>query len=195
MYVWNVLHAARWKCRTQKSLKKSPSAHHCTTLSSYFLQLSHISTVGKKLVKQQYLLHMSPQYGKLWPTSGWDWFASLGHPSKFQQVSRLGFVTAATSFTGGQPNFARCLAVSWAGTLFIHSGSFCPLTEFCHVQTSLCVQVLHYPILAALLHGTPAAGISQTLRRGTGNGIYRTFTEGATYIRLGGHQVGHRSTF
>jgi len=46
--------------------------------------------------------------------------ASLGHPSKFQQVSRLAFVTAATSLTGGQPNFARCLAISWAGTLYIH---------------------------------------------------------------------------
>ena len=28
---------------------------------------------------------------------------------------------------GGQPNFARCLAVSWAGTLYIHfSGAFAP---------------------------------------------------------------------
>jgi len=33
------------------------------------------------------------------------------------------------------------------------------------------VQVLRSPILAALLHGTPAAGVSQTLRRGTKNGI------------------------
>ena len=31
----NVLHAARWKCRTQKIAKKSPSAHHRTTLSGY----------------------------------------------------------------------------------------------------------------------------------------------------------------
>jgi len=33
-------------------------------------QLRHISTIGKKLVKQQYLLHISPQYGELQPTSG-----------------------------------------------------------------------------------------------------------------------------
>ena len=39
-----------------------------------------------------------------------------GYSSKLQRVSRLGFVTAATSLTTGQPNFARCLAVSWAGT-------------------------------------------------------------------------------
>ena len=47
---------------------------------------------------------------------------SLGYPCKFQLVSRLSSVTAATSLTGSQPNFARCLAVSWAGTctLYIH---------------------------------------------------------------------------
>ena len=50
-------------------------------------------------------------------------------------------------------------------------GGFCPLTEFCQVQTSLCVQVLRSPILAALLHGTRPVGVSQTLRRGTRNGI------------------------
>jgi len=32
MQVWNVLHAARWKYRTQKWRKKSPFAHHRTTL-------------------------------------------------------------------------------------------------------------------------------------------------------------------
>ena len=30
-----MLHAALWKCRTQKFDKKSPSAHHRTTLSDY----------------------------------------------------------------------------------------------------------------------------------------------------------------
>jgi len=62
-----------------------------------------------------------------------------------------------------------------------------PLTEFCYVQNSLCVKVLR-SILAALLQ----AGLSQTLRRGTN---YGSFTQGATYIRLGDHHVGHRPTF
>jgi len=35
MQVWNVLHAASWKYRTQKLRRKSPSAHHHTTLSGY----------------------------------------------------------------------------------------------------------------------------------------------------------------
>jgi len=40
-------------------------------------------TIGKKLVKQPYLLQMSPQYGEHRPTSGWDRYGSLGHPSYF----------------------------------------------------------------------------------------------------------------
>ena len=68
---------------------------------------------------------MLPQYGELQP-SGWDRFGSLGHPSKFQRVSRLSFVTAARSFTGDQPNFARCLVVSCAAKLFIHFRGLLP---------------------------------------------------------------------
>jgi len=126
---------------------------------------------SEKTVKRQYLLHMSPQYGELRHINGWDLLASLGHPSKFQRVSRLAFVTAATLLTRGQPNFAWCLAVSWAATLYIHFRGLLPLSEFCPVQNSLYVQVLRSRILAALLHGTPAAGVSQILRRGTRNWI------------------------
>jgi len=45
------------------------------------------------------------------------------------------------------------------------------VTEFCHVQNSLCVQVLRSPILSALVYDTPAAVLSQALRCGTRNGI------------------------
>ena len=43
-----------------------------------------------------------------------------------------------------------------------------------------------FRVLAALLHSTLVVGVSQTLRR---------WTEGATYIRQGGHHVGHWPTF
>jgi len=39
---------------------------------------------------------------------------------------RLAFVTAATLLTGGQPHFARCLAVSCAATLHIYFGGLLP---------------------------------------------------------------------
>ena len=89
-----MLREARCKYRTQKVVKKSPSgtiAQLCRAISS---QLRHISTIGKELVKQQYLLHMFPQYGELRPTSGCDRSGSLRHPCKFQRALRLGSVTA-----------------------------------------------------------------------------------------------------
>ena len=53
---------------------------------------------------------------------------------------------------------------------YIFGGS-CPLMEFCQLQNSLCFQVLRFPILAALPHGTRAAAVRQTLWHGTRNGI------------------------
>ena len=100
MQVWNLLHAARWKHRMQKSRQKSPSGHHRITLSGYIFFpivdtcLSTYRQSEKKLVKHQYLLYMSSQYGELRPTNGWDRLTSLGHPCKFQLVSRLGSITA-----------------------------------------------------------------------------------------------------
>jgi len=133
--------------RTQKLRQKSPSAHHRTTLSGNIFAIKAYIDNRKKFVKWQYLLHRFSQYDELRPTNGWDLLASLGHPSKFQRVLRLGFVTAPTSLNRGQPNFARCLAVSCAGILYIHFWSSCPLTEFCQLQNSPCVQVLHSPTL------------------------------------------------
>jgi len=50
--------------------KKSPSVHHRTTLSGYIFATEARIDNRKKLVKQQYLPHMSLQYGELRPTSG-----------------------------------------------------------------------------------------------------------------------------
>jgi len=50
MQVWNVLHAARWKCRTQKNRQKRhllTIAQLCRAISS---QLRHVLTIGKNLL-------------------------------------------------------------------------------------------------------------------------------------------------
>jgi len=60
--------------------------------------------------------------------------------------------------------------------IYIFGGSF-PLTEIWPVQYLRYVQVLRSPLLAALLHGTPAAGVSQTLRHGQGMEL-RNFRRG-----------------
>ena len=93
-----MLHAARCKCRTQKSRQKSPSGHHPTTLSGYIFATKACIDNRKKLVKQQYLLYMSSQYGELrqsppnfspfllWP-NGWmhqdaTWYGGRPHPKR-----------------------------------------------------------------------------------------------------------------
>jgi len=58
------------KTQDAKKSPKLPSGHHRTTLSGFiFATKAHIDN-RKKIVKQQYVLHMSAQYGELRPTSG-----------------------------------------------------------------------------------------------------------------------------
>ena len=94
MQVWNVLHVARWNTGRKNDAKNRHLGTIPQLCRAISLQLRHVSTTGKKLVKHQYMFHMCPQYGELWPTSGWDRFGSLGHPSYFQRLPRLGSVTA-----------------------------------------------------------------------------------------------------
>ena len=102
----------------------------CQTISS---QLRHVSTIGKILVKQQYLPHMSLQYGELRPTSGWELFVSLGHPSKFQRVSRLGTLLVGVSQTAalnrGRHLYAAGRPSRWA-LAHISSCLFCYLMYY-----------------------------------------------------------------
>jgi len=97
--------------------------------------------------------------------------ASLRHPSKFNRFRVL------PSLLQGRrsPEANQTLHDLWPSPGLLHYiyifGGSCLLTEFCPVQNSLYVQVLRSRILAALLHGTAAAGVSQTLRCGTRNGI------------------------
>ena len=69
----------------------------CWDVSS---QLRHISTIGKTLVKQQYLLQMFPQYGELWPTTGWDRSGSLGTSANFKGFRVLAVLLHGTSVVG-----------------------------------------------------------------------------------------------
>ena len=71
--------------------------------------------------------------------------------------------------------------------IYTFLGAITPLRNFarCKIHFASKSCVLPY-LFAALLHGTRAVGVSQTLRRSA---------EGATYIRQGSHHVGHRPTF
>ena len=108
MQVWNLLRAAHWKYRTQnrrKNFHLGTIAQLCRAISS---QLRHMSTIGKKLVKQpSYLLHMSSQYGELRQTSGWDRLASVGHPCKFNGIRILAALLHGTRVLGVSQTLRR----------------------------------------------------------------------------------------
>jgi len=75
-----MLHAARWQ-RTQKNRHLRTIAQLCRAISS---ELRHLSTIGKKLVKQRYLLHMSVEIcWRVWGTpanfNGFRVLAALLH--------------------------------------------------------------------------------------------------------------------
>jgi len=58
------------KIKDAKMMQKIAIWAHRTNLSGYILATKARIDNRKKLVKQQYLLHMSPQYGELRHTSG-----------------------------------------------------------------------------------------------------------------------------
>jgi len=174
MQVWNMLHAAHWKYRTQ--------SRHLGTIAQIFLvissQLRHVSTIGRKLVlKQQYLLHMSSQYGKLGPLAAEICGRVWGTPANFNGFLILALLLQWRRSTEANETLHDVWPSPGLGHYIYTFGGSCYITEFCQVQNSLCVQVLRCPILAALLHGTRVVDVSQTLRR---------WAEGATYIRQGG---------
>ena len=103
MQVWNLLHAARWKCRTQKVAKNRhlrTIAQLCRAISS---QLRHVSTIGKNLLSSDMsstCLHNMVNFGLL--TAEIDpvvW----GTPANFNRFWQR-YCTASSS--GRQPNFA-----------------------------------------------------------------------------------------
>ena len=89
-----------------------------------------------------------------------DWRV-LDTPANIKGVSRLSFVTAPTLLNGRQPNFARCLAVSWAGTLYIYiSGAVAPSRNFArckiHFASKSCL-LLHWQRYCTALEQSTAA--------------------------------------
>jgi len=163
------------KIQDAKIAPNSP-AHIRTNLSGYVFTAKACIDNWNKLAKQQYLLHMCSQYGERQPTNGWDRFVSYGHPS----------ILASLLHRRRSKEVNQTLHDLWPSSGLVHYRELLPLTELSQAQNSLGVQILRSPILAALLHGTRAVGVSQTLRRSA---------EGDTYIRQGGHHVGHRPTF
>jgi len=106
---------------------------------------------------------MSSQYGELRPTI--KRLRSVGEFGARHQIS-TGFASwlRYCSDVAQRKPTKLCTVFGRLLGCYIFGGSY-PVTEFCQMQNSLRVQVLHSLILAALLHGTRAVGVSETLWR------------------------------
>ena len=149
MQVRNVLHTARWKCRTQKIAKNSPSGHHHSTLSGYIYAAKARINNGKKNLLNNNISppHVLTIWRKIRPTSGWDLLASLGHPSKFQQVLHLGSVTARHSSNGHQP---KCAALNRGHRLHSAGWPWCWALAHILVTYTICCDNLWKSVIMAL---------------------------------------------
>ena len=139
-----------------------------------------------------------PHVSTIWRTSarnGWDWFGSLGHPSKLPWVSHLAFVTAAMSLTVGQPNFAGCLAVTWATTLYIHFLGLLPPDRILPGADFTLRPSLAFSYIGSVTAWHSSSGHQPNFVAWYKEWNHWTFSEDTTYIRQGGHHVGHWPTF
>jgi len=105
--VWNLLHAAGWKHRTQKSRQKSPSGHLRTTLSGYiFTTKAHIDNRKKNLLSSNMFStcpHNMVNFGTLAAEiDPVDW----GTPANFNRFRVLVALLHDIYSSGRQPNFA-----------------------------------------------------------------------------------------
>jgi len=113
-------------------------------------------------------------------------------PKKVTKNRHLGTITQFCRAISSQP---RHVSTIGKNLLSSNNSSTCPhnMVNFGTLAAEIGSLVCDTPanfngfhVLAALLHGTPVVGISQTLWR---------WPEGATCIRQGDHHVGHLPTF
>jgi len=120
MQVWNVLHAARWKYRMQKSLQKSPSGHHLTTLLGYiFTTEARIDNPKKNLLSSNMSSRCPHNMVNFGPLAAEIISLVWGTP-KFQLVSRLGSFTARHVVVGISQTLRRWIWIE--GATYVRQG-------------------------------------------------------------------------
>ena len=101
-----MLRAARWKYRTQKSCKKSPSRHHRTTSSGYiFANKACIDNRKKNLLSSNISSTCPHNMVNFGPLAAEIVSLVWGTPANFNGFGVLAAYCTASS-SGRQPNFA-----------------------------------------------------------------------------------------
>jgi len=195
MQVWSVLHVARWKYRKQKWRKKSPSAYYRTTLSGCIFATKACIDNRKNLLSSNIssrCLHNMANFGPVMNEIRWRFRAhhqiSTGFASLLHYCSDVAHWRPTKLCT----MFGRLLC--WHA-VYALSAAHAPWQNFAmckiHFTSKSCVLVYWHRYCMALQQRALAklCGMVQGMELGN------FCREGVTYIRQGGHHVGHRPTF
>jgi len=181
-----VLHPAHWKCKTQKIAKNSPSGHHRTNCRAISWQQETYRQTEKMLNSNvsPRCPHNMVNFSTLAAEICWRIWGT--HFNGFR-------VLALLLQRRRSPEANQTFHNVWPSPAlvhYIHFRGFCPRRSFAscklHFASKSCVLLYWQHYCTALDQWASAR-----LRRGT----YGTFADGATYVRLGGHHVGHWPTF
>ena len=148
---------------------------------------------SEKIVTQQYLLHVSPQYGELRPTNGSGVWGTEQISTGFASCLRYYSDVARQRPTKLCTMFGRLLRWYTIYTFWglLSANGFSPATKF----TLGLRPSLAFSYIASVTARHSSSGRQPNFVAWYKELNYRTFAEGATYIRLGGHRIGHRPTF
>ena len=143
------------------------------------LQLRHVSTSGKKLVNSNISStcpHNMVNFGPLAAEIGWWVCGTPANVNGFHILALL--LHQCHSVEANQT--AWCMAVIWAGTLYIHFRMLLPPNGI-HFASKSCI-LLYWQHYCTTLKQCMSAKLWHS-------------AEGAICIRQGGHHVGHQPTF
>jgi len=190
-----VLHAARCKYRTQKLAKNSPSGHHRTTLSGcIFFATKECVHNRKNPLNSNISSTCSHNMATFRPLMAEISLPVWGTPANFN-----GFrVSPSLVQRRRSPEANHTLHDVWPSPGLVHYiyifGGSCPWRNFAKCKLTLRPSlVISY--IGSVIARHNSSGRQPNFAAWYKEWNYGTFAEGATYIRLGGHHVGHRPTF
>jgi len=194
MHVWNVLHAAHWKYRTQKIGKKCHLGTITELCPAISLQLRHVSTIGKNLLNSNNSStcpHNMVNFGPLTAEIFWRVWGTLANFNRFRILASLVHQRCSTEVN-------KTLQDVWTSPglvhyIYIFRGSspngILPVADKNHFASKSCI-LIYWQHYCTALEQQPSAKLGGVVQ---GMELWN-FAEGAAYVRLGGHHVGHQPT-
>jgi len=173
-----------------KNRHLSTIAQLCRAVSS---QLSHLSTIEKKLLNNNMLSTCHHNVANFGPLTAEICWRVWGTPANFN-----GFrVLASLLQRRRSPEANQTLHDVWPSPELLH---YTLLKALASWQNFARCKIHFSPSLAFFYIGSVTARHSSSGRQPNFAAWYKewnygTFADGATYIRQGGHHVGHRPTF